>query len=322
MIKSGTTTFSDMYYFEQEVALVAKAAGIRAELAETLLDFPSPTVKTSTEGLAYTEELIKNWKGDPLIQIAVAPHAPYTCNTDTLKKAKALADKHNVGFHLHLSETENELKESMKKHGLTPVEYLDNLGLLEGNVFAVHCVHLTKNDKEIFQKKKVGVSYNAQSNMKLGSGVAPMDELMRKGILIGIGTDGAASNNTLNMFEEMDAGAKLQKVFTKDPTVFNAKTVVEMATMNGARLLGLEKSCGSLEKGKQADIILIDMNQAHLVPFYDACSHIVYAMNGSEVDTVIVNGKILMQGRVLTTIDEVAVLYEVKKLSEKIKNNF
>ncbi len=322
MIKAGTTTFSDMYYFENEVAQVAKEIGIRAELAETLLDFPSPTVKTSDEGLKYTEDLICNWKNDPLIKIAVAPHAPYTCNASTLKKAKTLADKYNVSFHLHLSETENEFNESLKKNNATPVEYLSRLGVLEGNVFAIHCVHLSENDREILRKNKIGVSYNAQSNMKLASGIAPVADLLRRNILVGIGTDGAASNNTLNLFEEMDMGSKLQKVFTKDSTVLNAKTVVEMATLNGARLLGLENNCGSIEKGKNADIILIDLNLPHLIPIYNFYSHLVFAMNGSEVNTVIVNGKVLMQNRKLKTIDEEAVLREAKVLSLKIKNNF
>lgn len=320
MIKSGTTTFSDMYYFEHEVALVAKEIGIRAQLAETLLDFPSPTVKTSEEGLKYTEELICNWKNDPLIKIAVAPHAPYTCNADTLKRAKALADNYNVGFHLHLSETENEFNVSLKKNNATPVEHLNNLGVLEGdNVFAIHCVHLSENDRNILRKNNIGVSYNAQSNMKLASGVAPIVDLLKRGILIGIGTDGAASNNTLNMFEEMDMGSKLQKVFTQDATVMKAQRVVEMSTIDGSKLLGMEKICGSIEKGKQADIILIDLNLPHLLPLYNAYSHLVFAMNGSEVNTVIVNGKILMQDRELKTIDEEAVLYEVRKKSQTLR---
>jgi len=322
MLKSGTTTFSDMYYFEHEVALVAKEIGIRAQLAETILDFPSPTVKTSTEGLQYTEELIRNWKNDPLIQIAVAPHAPYTCDPDTLRKAKALADKYNVGFHLHLSETENEFNESLKKNNASPVEHLNNLGVLEGNVFAIHCVHLSENDRAIIKKNNIGVSYNAQSNMKLASGVAPIVDLMKRGILVGIGTDGAASNNTLNMFEEMDMGSKLQKVFTHDATVMKAQTVVEMSTVDGAKLLGFEKTCGSIEKGKSADIILIDLNLPHLLPIYNVYSQLVFAMNGSEVNTAIVNGKILMKDRKLQTIDEEAILYKVKILSEKIGKNF
>ncbi|HEY4800693.1 MAG TPA: amidohydrolase, partial [Bacteroidia bacterium] len=245
MIKSGTTAFSDMYYFEHEVAVAAKEIGIRAQLAETLLDFPSPTVKNSAEGLRYTEELITNWKNDPLIRIAVAPHAPYTCSSDTIKKAKALADKHNVGFHLHLSETEHEVNESLKKHNATPVEYLNNLGVLHGNVFAVHCVHLSENDREILKRNNIGVSYNAQSNMKLASGVAPVCDLLKRGVLVGTGTDGAASNNTLNMFEEMDMGSKLQKVFTKDATALKAQTAVEMATISAARLLRMQNDCGS-----------------------------------------------------------------------------
>jgi len=322
MIKSGTTTFCDMYYFEQDVARVAKDIGMRAVLAETVMDYPTPTVKNLSENFRYSEELIETWKNDSLIKIAVAPHAPYTNNGDTLKKAKQFADKNDLGFFINLAETEQEVLDSLKMHKLTPVEFLESLGVLQGDVFAVHCVHLSENDKQIFQKNNIGVSYNAISNMKLASGVAPICDLIKRGVVVGIGTDGAASNNTLNMFEEMDMGSKLQKVFTKDASVLNAQTVVEMATLNGAKLLNLESSCGSIEIGKQADVIVIDLNLPHLLPLYSIYSQIVYAMNGSEVDTVIINGQIVMEERQLKTIEEERVLYEVKKFSEKIVNTF
>lgn len=319
MLRSGTTTFSDMYYFEDEVAKVAKETGIRCELGETLLNFPVASAKSYIEGLNYSENLLKTWNNDPLITVAITPHAPYTCNDEILKKAKSLADKYGVSFHLHVSESEWEVNKSRSEHGATPVEYLNNLGVLDNNSLAVHCVHLSKHDKEILAKNKVSVSHNPQSNMKLSSGVAPIQDLIDMGVLVGLGTDGAASNNNLNMFKEMDIAAKLQKVHTRNPVSLNAKTMVEMVTINGAKILKLENKVGSIEKGKRADIILIDINQSQLIPMYDPYSHIVYAMNGSEVHTVIVDGKILMENRSLKTIDEEKVLYEVKKLSEKIK---
>jgi len=322
MLRGGTTCFSDMYYFEDEVAKVCDEIGMRAELGETLLDFPSPTAPNSDVAIDYTEELITNWNAHELVTIAITPHAPYTCNDDTLVKSKKLAEKYDVPYHMHVSESKYEVQQSLEKHNATPVKHLDDLGLWKDGDFAVHCVHLTEEDRELLKEKGIAVAHNPRSNMKLSSGIAPIQDLINRGILCGMGTDGTASNNNLNMIKEMDTAAMLSKVHTMDPTSLDAKTMVQMGTINGASLLGLDDKIGSLEKGKSADVIIIDLNQAQLIPMYDPYSHIVYSMNGSEVETTIVNGNILMENRQLNTINEEKILTEVKILQEKIKKEF
>jgi 5-methylthioadenosine/S-adenosylhomocysteine deaminase len=321
MIRSGTTTFNDMYFFEDEVAKAAKEAGIRAVIGETLLDFPTPNKKTPQLGLKYTEMLIRKWRDDPLITVAVAPHAPYTCSPEVLIAAKNLSDKYNVPFHIHLSETKNEVNGIKKKYGLTPVEYLDNLGILGDNVIAAHCVHLTEKDIQLIVRRKVGVAHNPESNMKLASGVAPIPDLLSAGANIGLGTDGAASNNDLNMFEEMDTAAKLHKLFCHDPTVIDARTVVEMATIGGARILGLDEQIGSIEIGKRADVIIINTNNPHLVPLYDPYSQIAYTIDGADVETVIIEGKIVMRNHEILTISKEKIIQDVRVLSARIKED-
>ena len=319
MIRSGTTTFSDMYFFEDEVARAALDAGIRVIIGEGLLDFPTPSIKNPDEGSDYVEAMIKKWKGEEMVGFTVSPHSPYAVSGERIKSFRALAEKHEVPLHIHLSETKFEVEESQKKHQLSPVEYLDTLGVLDENVYAAHCVHLSEKDKDILAKRGVGVSHNPQSNMKLASGIAPVQDLLDRGVVVGLGTDGTASNNNLNMFEEMDVAAKLQKVFTLNAEAINAQTAVEMATINGAKLLGLEDKTGSLEIGKQADIIIIDLHQPQLVPLYHPYSHIVYAMNGSEVNTSIINGKVVMENRKLTTIDEEDVMEKARVIASQIK---
>ena len=319
MIRSGITTFNDMYFFEDEVVQAAKEAGIRAVVGECLLDFPTPNKKTPQEGLKYTEMLIQKWRDDPLITVAVAPHAPYTCSPEILKSAKNLSDKYNVPLHIHLSETEKEVNDIQKKYSLTPVEYLDSLGVLGDNVIAAHCVHLTEEDIQLIVQRKVGVAHDPESNMKLASGVAPIPDLLDAGVKIGLGTDGAASNNDLNMFEEMDTTAKLHKVFRHDPTVIDARTVVEMATIGGARVLGLNDQIGSIEGGKKADIIIINLNKPHTVPLYNPYSHVVYAIDGADVETVIIEGRIVMRNHKILTISEDEIIQDVHVLTARIK---
>jgi 5-methylthioadenosine/S-adenosylhomocysteine deaminase len=319
MIRSGTTTFNDMYFFEDEVAQAAKEAGIRAMVGEGLVDFPTPNKKTPQEGLDYTEMLIKKWRNDPLITVTVAPHAPYTCSPEVLKAAKNLSDKYNVPFHIHLSETEKEVEDIQKKYGLTPVGYLGSLGVLGDNVIAAHCVHLTEEDIQLIAQRKVGVAHNPQCNMQLGSGVAPIPDLLAAGVKIGLGTDGAASNNDLNMFEEMDAAAKLHKVFRYDPTVIDAQSVVEMATIGGARVLGLDDQIGSIEKGKRADAIIINTNKPHTVPLYDPYSQIVYAIDGADVETVIIEGRVVMCNHKILNINEEEIIQDIRALAAQIR---
>jgi 5-methylthioadenosine/S-adenosylhomocysteine deaminase len=321
MIRSGTTTFNDMYFFEDEVAAEASKAGIRAVVGEVLLDFPTPSIKDPKDSMKITEDLINKWKGNPLIKVAVAPHSPYACSPAILRESKKLSEKHRIPMHTHLSETEKELEEMQKRSGNSPVEHLESLDILGPRVIAAHCVHLSDRDMDIISKRGVGVSHNPESNMKLASGVAPIPDLLESGVPVGLGTDGAASNNDLNMFEEMGTAARLHKVFRKDPTVLDARTVVEMATINGARSLGLHDRIGSLEVGKKADIIIIDHNKVHTTPIYNPYSHIVYSITGHDVETVIINGRVVMRNRSLLTLDEKEAIERVRELSKSISSS-
>jgi 5-methylthioadenosine/S-adenosylhomocysteine deaminase len=318
MILSGTTTFCDMYLFEEAVARAAKDVGIRAVVGEVIYDFPSPNYGPVEEGLKYTENLIETWRDDPLITIAVEPHSPYVCSPELLQKARAIADKNSVPMVIHLAETEREVAEVREKYGRTPVAHLANIGFLSPSLIADHCVVLTEEDMTSLKDFDVKVAHNPESNMKLASGIAPIPELRRGGITVGIGTDGCASNNNLDMFQEMDTAAKLHKVHTLDPTVMDARTVVRMATIDGARVLGIGDTTGSLEAGKKADIIIIDVNRPHLIPMYNVYSHLVYAVTGSDVDTVIVHGRVLMEGRAFTKLDVDEVMASVNRIAQDI----
>jgi 5-methylthioadenosine/S-adenosylhomocysteine deaminase len=315
MILSGTTTFCDMYLFEDAVAQAAKTVGIRAVVGEVIYDFPSPNYGPVEAGLKYTEDLIEKWRDDPLITIAVEPHSVYVCSPELLQKARAIAEKNSVPVVIHVAETEREVADVMEKYGRTPVAHLADLGILCPNLIADHCVALSQEDMRLLKAFDVKVAHNPESNMKLASGIAPVPELLDHGITVGIGTDGCASNNNLDLFQEMDTAAKLHKVNTLDPTVMDARTVVKMATIGGARVLGLDDTTGSLETGKKADIIIVDVNRPHLIPMYNVYSHLVYAVNGSDVVTAIVNGSFLMEDRVLTTVDADAVMKAVNQIA-------
>jgi len=318
MIKSGTTSFADMYFFEDAAAEVCKKMGMRCFLGEGVLDFPSPDAQKSEATFKIINSLFEKWGKDPIVHLMVAPHAPYSCGEENLKKSKALAEKLGLPLHIHVSETAGEVAEFRQKHGLSPVAFLEKIGFLGENVIAVHCVHLDHNDLQIFQKRKVKVSHCQESNMKLASGNAPIVEMQDLDILVGLGTDGAASNNNLDMFDEMDSVAKYHKAVRSDPTVMPAKTVVQMATRNGARVL-MRPDLGSLEVGKTADIIMVDLNKPNLVPLYNIYSHLVYSAGGSEVDSVIINGKLVMENRRLLTIDEREIIDQANHLAKKIK---
>jgi 5-methylthioadenosine/S-adenosylhomocysteine deaminase len=319
MILSGTTCFCDMYLFEGAVADAAHRAGMRAVVGEVLYDFPSPHYGVIENGLAFTEGLIQKWRDDPLITIAVEPHSPYLCAPGLLQSAQALARKYDIPMVIHVAETEAEVQTSRRQHGRTPVEHLADLGVLGPNVLACHCVALQDDDVVLLKEFDVKVSHNPESNMKLASGIAPVPQLIDAGICVGLGTDGCASNNNLDLFLEMDMAAKLHKVRTLDPTVMNAHTVLRMATIEGARALGLADRTGSLEKGKRADIIVIDTNKPHLTPMYHPASHLVYAVRGSDVTTVLIDGRIVLQDRVLKTIDIGAAMDEVNRISQEIR---
>ena len=319
MIRSGTTTFADMYYFEDAVADETKAAGMRGVLGETFIDFPAPDNKSEAQMLAYTENFLKRWKGDPLIHAAVAPHSIYTCSKKTLKDAATLARKYSAPILIHVAETKKELVESRERNGATPVQYLDRIGLLGPDVLAAHCVWVDETDRKILAERQVGCVHNPSSNMMLASGVAPVVEERAAGVRVGLGTDGpAGSNNDLNMMEEMDLAAKLQKVAKMDPQALGAKDALEMATIEGARALHMEKEIGSLEPGKKADVVVLSLDVPNAVPMYDVYSQTVYALKASEVKTVVIDGRtVLADGKVLT-VDEARVVEKAREYKKEI----
>lgn len=321
MIKSGTTTFCDMYIFEDDIARAAKKAGMRCLLGEVLFDFPSPNFKTPQEGLKYTEMLIQKWDKDPLVNIVVEPHTLYTCSETLIRDSKTLADRYGVPIAMHYLETKSEREQLTEKYGKNPTLFLQDIGYLTERFIAFHCVWMNEEDMRMFADNGCSAVHNPESNMKLASGVAPVPEMLKAGVTVGLGTDGCASNNNLDMFQEMDSAAKLHKVSRLDPTVMDAKTVVRMATCEGAKALGMGKIVGSLEAGKKADIILIDLRKPHLTPLYNEYSHIVYAVNGADVDTVLINGNVVMKNRRLLTIEENEIMEMARNTSLKIKNN-
>ena len=319
-IRGGVTTFVDMYYFEDAIAEETKAAGVRGVLGETFLDFPAPDNKSNAAMLDYTEKFLKRWQGDPLIHAAVAPHSMYLCSPKTLQDAAALARKYNAPILIHVAETKKELSESREKNGTTPVQYLDRLGILGPDVVAAHCIWVDEADRKVLAQRQVGCVHNPSSNMMLASGVAPVIEERAAGIAVGLGTDGpAGSNNDLDLMEEMDLAAKLQKITKTDPRALGAKAVVEMATIEGARALHMEKEIGSLETGKKADIIVIGLDAPNAVPMYDAYSQLAYALKGSDVETVIIGGRTVMRDRKLLTLDEPAILAKAREYKTKIE---
>ena len=318
MILSGTTTFCDMYLFEDEVAEAAQVAGMRCVVGEVLYDFPSPNYGPIEEGLKYTESLIRKWQGHPLVSIAVEPHAVYTCSPDLLISANALAKKYGVPLIIHVAETASEIEEVRKKYGKKPFEHLESLGVLGPHLIADHCVHLDDAEIRRMVKHDVKAITNPESNMKLASGISPVPRLLAQGITVGLGTDGCASNNNLDLFEEMDTTAKLHKVGAMDPTVLDAFTVFKMATLSGAKALGMEDRIGSLELGKKADVILVDTHKPHLTPMYNPYSHLVYAAKGSDVSHCLINGKLVMEDRKLLTLDLQEVLRKAKEMSQKV----
>ena len=319
MILSGTTTFCDMYLFEEEVARAAKGAGMRGVVGEVIYDFPSPNYGALEKGFIYTETLIEKWEKDPLINIAVEPHSLFTCGKELLRKANDLALTKGVPLILHLAETKEEVHEIEKKYRKRPVQYLNDLGLLGSHLILDHCVHINKFEIELLAENNVCIVHNPESNMKLASGIAPVPEMITEGITVGLGTDGCASNNNLDLFGEMDMAAKLHKVHTLDPTVMNAQTLVQMATIDGAKVLGLEKITGSLEAGKRADLIVIDTYKPHLVPMYNPYSHIVYAVSGNDVKHSIIDGNIVMEERRLLTLDLEDILEQSQEKSRRVK---
>ena len=316
MIKSGTTTFADMYFFMEEVAEAALKMGIRGVLSRGLIQFTDPEGKNIQENL----DLIKKYhkKGDGTLTCLFGPHAPYTTNKEYLEKIMKLADENKVGIHIHISETKQEVEDIIKEYGKSPVEYLEEIGLFERHVVAAHCVHVSEKDMDILKKYNVGVCHNPGSNLKLASGIAPIPVMLEKGLNVGIGTDGASSNNNLNMFEEMHLTALIHKGYNNDPLLLNGEEVLKMATIGGARVLGLEKEIGSLEVGKKADIIIIDLEKPHFYPRADLISNMVYSAQGSDVKTVLINGQILMENYKMTNCVEKDILIKSDEMKKDL----
>ncbi len=319
MLLGGTTTFTDMYYFEDVVAEAAKEAGMRGVLGETIIGFPVADNKTPADALAYTERYLARFRNDPLVVAAVAPHALYTNSDETLKASRALADKFHAPLIIHLSETKKENDDAMAARHMTPTKILDTLGVFGGRTVAAHCVWVDDADMAILKARGVGVAHCPSSNMKLASGAAPVTRMLAMGIHVGLGPDGpAGSNNDFNLFEEMDLAAKLQKLVTMDPQALPAATALEMGTIGGARVLGMEKEIGSLETGKRADMILVRTDRPNAVPLYDAVSQMVYALKADDVRDVMVNGKpVVSDGRILT-LDQKAVLEKAEEYRGKV----
>lgn len=321
-IRAGVTTFADMYYFEDAIAEETKAAGMRGVLGETFIDFPAPDNKSEAEMLAYTEKFLKRWQGDPLIHAAAAPHSIYTCSNKTLQDAAALARKYHSPILIHVAEMKKEWEDSEKANGMSPVQFLQKIGVLGPDIVAAHCIFVDEADRKLLAERGTGCVHNPSSNMMIASGVSPVPEMRAAGVAVGLGTDGpAGSNNDLDLMEEIDLAAKLAKISKMDPLALNAKAVVEMATIDGARALHMEKEIGSLEAGKKADLVLISLNEPNAVPVYDIYAQIAYSLKGSDVEDVVIGGRIVMRDRKLLTVDEPAVLEKAREYGTAVKKS-
>jgi 5-methylthioadenosine/S-adenosylhomocysteine deaminase len=320
MLKAGVTTYTDQYFFQSVAGKRAKEIGIRGVLGAGVIDFPFTGYASSVDDyFINAENLINEFKNDELISPCIAPHATYTCSPDNYQRANEISEKYNVPLHTHLAETQFEIAQIKDRYGKTPVEHLDTIGLLTERFFGVHCVWLSDKDIEILADRDVGVSHCIESNLKLASGIAPVPKLLKAGVKVGLGTDGAASNNDLSILGEMSTAAKVHKAVSLDPTVIDSRTALLMATKNGADILGLGDKVGSIAPGKRADIVIADLNKPHLSPLYDIYSHIAYSMRPSDIETVLVNGKIVVDNRTLTTMDEAEILAKAGEWQEKLR---
>src|ERR1700719_2304270 len=319
MLRSGTTTYCDMYYFEDAVARVTKEAGMRGVLAETIIDFPAPDNKTTQQAFDYTHKFIDHWKGEPLITAAVGPHSIYTLSENTLQDSAALARRNHAPIAIHIAEAPFELQQSREKHGVTPVAYLERIGLLGPDVVGAHCIWVDAADIAALGRFGVGSVHSPSSNMKLAAGVMPVVDMLAAGNRLGLATDGAASNNSQDLFEEMDLAAKLQKIARRDPRALPAQQVVEMATIGGARALHLEKQIGSLEAGKKADLIVVETGAPHATPMYNVYSSLVYAQKAADVRTVVINGRIVVENRRMLTLNEPEILAKAEEYKKKVE---
>ncbi|MFN3479944.1 MAG: amidohydrolase family protein [Thermodesulfovibrionales bacterium] len=320
MLKAGVTLYNDMYFFGDAIASATKDLGMRAVIGVGILDFPTVAAKTTDEYFEKAMDFIERWKDDRLIRPSLAPHALYTCSTDTLLRAKELSDRYNVSLHIHLSETEWEVREIRNRHGRLPAHYLESIGFLNESVIAAHCVWLDDSEIDTLARNRVSVSHCLESNLKLASGIAPITKMLKAGVRVTFGTDGAASNNDLDVLSEASTAAKLHKAISKDPTVLNSKTALLMATRWGAEALGLGNITGSIEPGKEADMVILNLEKPHLIPLYDIYSHIIYSARSSDVETVIIGGKIVLNDGLLKSQDEAVILEKAKEWGRRIRD--
>src|SRR5438105_3830957 len=318
MLRGGTTTYCDMYYFEDAIADETSKAGMRGVLGETVIDVAVANNTPNAEAMAYTEKFVNHWKGNALIVPAIAPHAPYTVSEDHLKAVRAFSDRTGAPIVIHISETKREVDDSIKAKGASPIDYLNRIGFLSNRVIAAHVVWPSEEELSLLKKLGVGIVHNPQSNMKLASGVAPVPEMLKVDLPVGLGTDGAASNNDLSLWEEMDTAAKLHKLISKDPKVVTAQEAFEMATIRGARALHLEKEIGSLETGKRADIVIVDLDDLNQTPYYNIYSDLVYAAKAADVRTVVIEGRVVMRDRRLLTLNEETIKVDARRYRERI----
>lgn len=318
MARSGTTTFADMYYFEEEIARATEKLGLRGVLGQTIIGFPAPDHKTTDEALAATERFLQRYRNHPLVIASVAPHALYTTPLEVIVKARELARRYRAPFQIHAHESPDEDVAVRTKHGTTTLTALDGAGVLGPGMLVHHAITVTAADIALMKRYAIGVTHNPESNMKGGSGLAPVPELLAAGIAVGLGTDGAASNNNLDQFETMDFAGKAQKLVRHDPTAMPARALVRMATIDGARALGLDDRIGSIEVGKQADLALIDLRVPELTPIYDVYAHLVYAVRGANVRTVLVGGRVVVRDRTVTTVDAAEVMARCTAIQGRI----
>jgi 5-methylthioadenosine/S-adenosylhomocysteine deaminase len=322
MIASGTTTVVDSYFFADEIVRAADKAGIRALVAQGVIDFPAPGVPDSTKNLDVGAAFLERWIGfSDLITPGLFCHSPVTCSETTLREAREISHKLGLRLQTHLSETGEEADEIRKRARVDPAFYLDSLGVLDGNLIVAHAVHVSDEEIDLLSLRDVKVAHCPESNMKLGSGIAPVAKMLGRGVTVGLGTDGCASNNNLDLLREMDTAAKLAKVAYLDPTLLDAETVLRMATIAGAQLIGLEQMIGSIEEGKKADIIIISTDSPHMTPIYNPYSQLVYAANGADVRDVIINGQIVYRGGQFTALDTDEIIYKVQGISQGITSD-
>jgi cytosine/adenosine deaminase-related metal-dependent hydrolase len=319
MVQGGVTTFADMYYFEDHVARAAREVGMRAIAGETVIKYPAPDSKEPYGGLEYALKFIEEFRGDELITPALAPHAPYSVGEEQLALVAEWAEKLDVPVLIHLSETKAEIEQIRRDFGKTPVEYLDSVGLLNSRLVAAHCIFVTESDIDLLKRRGVGVGHNMVSNVKSGKGVAPVLTMLERGVDVGLGTDGAMSGNTLDILAQMGYVAKIHKLVNEDRSVMPPVDVVEMATIGGAKALNMGDRIGSLEVGKLADVIIVDKDAINMIPMYDVYSALVYAANAANVTTTIIHGRVIMENRVVGTVDVDKIRRDVLELSEKIK---